>query len=76
MMVEKNESTPPPIDFEKSFTGRPEGVLKKLPSLNYERMRGYQEMALRLLQEVLLLMSVKHKIPHSQLMTRVLNAVR
>ncbi|KAL6274056.1 hypothetical protein ACE6H2_024748 [Prunus campanulata] len=35
MMVEKNESTPPPIDFEKSFTGRPEGVLKKLPSLNY-----------------------------------------
>lgn len=34
-MVEKNESTPPPIDFEKSFTGRPEGVQKKLPSLNY-----------------------------------------
>ncbi|PQQ16657.1 kinesin-like protein NACK1 [Prunus yedoensis var. nudiflora] len=35
LLVEKNESTPPPIDFEKSFTGRPEGVQKKLPSLNY-----------------------------------------
>ncbi|VVA36777.1 PREDICTED: kinesin [Prunus dulcis] len=56
---EKNESTPPPIDFEKSFTGRPEGVQKKLPSSNYggenERL---SRMALRLLQEVLLLTTV------------------
>ncbi|KAI5317637.1 hypothetical protein L3X38_037344 [Prunus dulcis] len=41
--VEKNESTPPPIDFEKSFTGRPEGVQKKLPSLNYGA-EGTEEM--------------------------------
>ncbi|VVA40960.1 PREDICTED: kinesin [Prunus dulcis] len=59
LRVEKNESTPPPIDFEKSFTGRPEGVQKKLPSSNYggenERL---SRMALRLLQEVLLLTTV------------------
>lgn len=33
--VEKVQSTPP-ITFEKNFTGRPEGLQKKLPALNYD----------------------------------------
>ncbi|XP_048335239.2 kinesin-like protein KIN-7C [Ziziphus jujuba] len=32
--VERIQSTPP-VTFEKNFTGRPEGLQKKLPALNY-----------------------------------------